>query len=102
LCNTAYDLPLRGVKAADRDKKLAYFETNAVRMQYRRFRDHGMFVGSGAVEAGCKHVIGQRLKLSGMHWTIPGATGILTLRCHHASGRFDQIWIRPHNQTTAA
>jgi hypothetical protein len=34
-----------------------------------------------------------------MHWTIPGATGITTLRCQDASDRWDQIWQRPHNQT---
>jgi hypothetical protein len=61
-----------------------------------------MFVGSGAVEAGCKAVIGQRLKLSGMRWAIPGATAIATLRCQEASGQWEQIWQRPHNQTTAA
>ena len=38
-------------------------------MRYQHFRSLGMFVGSGAVEAGCKAVIGQRLKLSGMHWS---------------------------------
>jgi hypothetical protein len=27
-----------------------------------------------------------------MRWNIPGATGILTLRCQHASGRWEQIW----------
>jgi hypothetical protein len=61
-----------------------------------------VFVGSGAVEAGCKAVIGQRLKLSGMHWPVPGATGILTLRCQQASGRWEQIWQQPHNQTPSA
>ena len=61
-----------------------------------------MFVGSGAVGAGCKAIIGQRLKLSGMRWNIPGATGILTLRCQEASGRWDQIWTQPHNQTVTA
>ena len=62
-------------------------------------REHGMFVGSGAVEAGCKAIIGQRLKLSGMRWNIPGATSILTLRCQQASNRWEQIWPHPHNQT---
>jgi len=61
-------------------------------MRYAYFRDHGMFIGSGTVEAGCKAVIAQRLKLSGMRWNIPGATGILTLRCQQASNRFDHIW----------
>ncbi len=83
-------------------KALAYFKTNAHRMRYAYFRDHGMFVGSGTVEAGCKAIVGQRLKLSGMRWNIPGATGILTLRCQHASGRWEQIWTQPHNQTTTA
>lgn len=92
-------LPLDDATARDTLKALAYFKTNAHRMRYRYFREHGMFVGSGVVEAGCKSVIGQRLKLSGMRWNIPGATGILTLRCHHASGRPDQIWLQPHNQT---
>jgi hypothetical protein len=81
-----------GDLARDTEKALAYFKTNAHRMRYAYFRDLGMFVGSGTVEAGCKAVIGQRLKLSGMRWNIPGATGILTLRCQHASGRWEQIW----------
>jgi hypothetical protein len=59
-----------------------------------------MFIGSGVVEAGCKSLVGQRLKLSGMRWNIPGATGILTLRCHRESNRFDQIWPHPNNQTS--
>jgi hypothetical protein len=84
--------------SAERDKALGYFKTNAHRMRYAYFRDLGMFVGSGTVEAGCKAIIGQRLKLSGMRWNIPGATGILTLRCHQASNRWDQIWHNHHNQ----
>ncbi len=55
-------LPLDG----DTAKALAYFKTNAHRMRYAYFREHGMFIGSGTVEAGCKAVVGQRLKLSGM------------------------------------
>lgn len=95
-------LALTGDLARDTEKALAYFKTNAHRMRYAYFRDHGMFVGSGTVEAGCKAVVGQRLKLSGMRWNIPGATGILTLRCQHASGRWEQIWTQPHNQTATA
>jgi hypothetical protein len=37
-----------------------------------------------------------------MRWNVPGATGITTLRCHEASNRWEQIWKRPHNQTSAA
>lgn len=76
---------LDGPKAHDLDVAVRYFETNAHRMRYSYYRSLGMFVGSGVVEASCKAVIGQRLKLSGMHWSARGATGITTLRCHHAS-----------------
>jgi len=73
-------------------KALAYFSTNAHRMRYAYFREHGMFIGSGTVEAGCKAIIAQRLKLPGMRWSIRGATGILTLRCQQASNRWEHIW----------
>jgi hypothetical protein len=102
ILSAARELPLTGVKADDRDKALGYFQTNACRMRYACFRDLGMFVGSGAVEAGCKAVIGQRLKLSGMRWSVPGAASIAVLRCQQASGRWEDIWQRPHNQTTVA
>jgi len=93
------DLDFTGSLSGERDKALAYFDHNAHRMRYRHFRNLGMFVGSGVVEAGCKSIAGQRLKLSGMRWTIDGATGIATLRCMDASDRWEEIWQRPRSQT---
>ena len=61
-------------------------------MDYRRYRANGWFIGSGIVEAGCKHVVGQRLKQSGMFWSRRGAENILALRCIDASRRLDQFW----------
>ena len=58
-----------------------YFERNAERMRYPKFRWQHLFVGSGVIEAGCKTVIGSRLKRSGMFWTVRGANAILALRC---------------------
>jgi hypothetical protein len=101
ICAAARTFPLAGRKAADLATALGYFEHNAHRMRYAHFRKLGMFVGSGAVEAGCKSIVAQRCKLSGMRWTIPGATGILTLRCLQASGRWEEIPARP-GQTPAA
>lgn len=69
-----------------------YFERNAVRMRYPAFRTQGLFVGSGVVEAGCKEVIGCRLKRSGMFWTVRGANAIIALRCCRLSGRFQDYW----------
>ena len=69
-----------------------YFERNAERMRYPEFRRQGLFVGSGVVEAGCKKVIGARLKRSGMFWTVRGANAIIALRCCRLSGRFEDYW----------
>jgi len=69
-----------------------YFERNADRMRYPKFRQQHFFVGSGVIEAGCKTVIGSRLKQSGMFWTVRGANAILALRCCHLNGRFEDYW----------
>ncbi len=69
-----------------------YFERNAERMRYPAFRAHGLFVGSGVIEAGCKVVIGARLKCSGMFWTVRGANAIIALRCCRISRRFEDYW----------
>jgi len=69
-----------------------YFERNAERMRYPQFRRQHLFVGSGVIEAGCKTVIGSRLKQSGMFWTVGGANSIIALRCCHLNGRFEDYW----------
>ena len=69
-----------------------YFERNAERMRYPQFRRQHLFVGSGVIEAGCKTVIGSRLKQSGMFWTVRGANAIVALRCCHLNGRFEDYW----------
>jgi hypothetical protein len=102
ICAAARAYPLAGIKKDELDTALGYFENNAPRMRYHWFRQCGLFTGSGVVEAGCKTVIGQRLKLSGMHWTTAGADAITTLRCQQASRPEDKIWGTPHNQTGAA
>lgn len=69
-----------------------YFETNAERMRYPEFRRRGLFVGTGVMEAGCKTVIGTRLKQSGMFWSVRGANAIIALRCCQLSGNFEDYW----------
>ena len=70
-----------------------YFERNAQRMRYPRFRRQHWFVGSGVIEAGCKTVVGSRLKQSGMFWTVPGANAIVALRCCHLNAQFEDYWV---------
>jgi len=89
---------LQAIQTADADLAMKirneanYFATNAARMKYPKFRKQHLFVGSGVIEAGCKTVIGHRLKQSGMFWTVEGANSILALRCSHLNGRFEDYW----------
>jgi hypothetical protein len=69
-----------------------YFERNAERMRYPKFRGQHLFVGSGVIEAGCKTVVAFRLKRSGMFWTVRGANAILALRSCHLNGEFEDYW----------
>ena len=70
-----------------------YFERNAERMRYPKFRAQHLFVGSGVIEAGCKSVVGNRLKRSGMFWTLRGANAIIALRCTTLNNRFEDYWV---------
>jgi hypothetical protein len=88
----------KGYPVRDRDSS-SYLATF---VRYRSFRSRGLFTGSGVVEAGRRSVIGQRLRSSGMRWTVPGADAITALRCREASSRWEAICHPPRNQTDAA
>lgn len=73
-------------------KEIAYLENNLARMSYGTFRKAGFFIGSGVVEAGCKAVIGKRMKGSGMLWSEEGAQLMLDLRCAFSSNLLNSFW----------
>jgi len=102
ICKAARVFPLAGVKKDELDTALGYFENNAPRMRYHWFRQCGLFVGSGVVEASCKTIVGQRLKQAGMHWTVNGADAIIALRCREASSTWEAVCNTPHTQTPTA
>jgi hypothetical protein len=71
---------------------IGYFDGNRERMRYAKFRQQELFVGSGVIEAGCKTIVGYRLKQSGMRWSLRGANAIIALRCAQLSGRWEEFW----------
>jgi hypothetical protein len=85
-------VPLPGYDKELCEREIGYFEKNKERMRYADFKKRGMFVGSGVMEAGCRTVVGQRLKQSGMHWTVRGANNIIALRCSLLSNRWEDFW----------
>jgi hypothetical protein len=78
--------------AEDIKTEANYFQRNAERMRYPKFRKQGLFVGSGVIEAGCKTLIATRLKRSGMFWTVRGANAVIAVRCCRHSREFDDYW----------
>lgn len=79
-----------------------YIWKNRRRMRYPKLRKQGFCTSTGVVEAGCKVVVGTRLKRAGMHWTVRGANAIIALRCSKLSGRFEDFWERCSDRRPAA
>jgi len=81
-------------KAARRGfgKAYNYLRLRTKHMQYAAFRNRGLPIGSGITEAACKTVFTQRLKLSGMRWSIEGAQTILNLRVILLSGLWEEVY----------
>ena len=72
-------------------REIGYFTRNRKRMQYAKFRAQGLMIGSGPVEAGCKVVVGERLKCSGMRWSGPGADSVLAIRTRVLNRQWDVL-----------
>lgn len=83
-------------------KCFQYLHRNRARMRYPRLEAQGLCTSTGVVEAGCKVVVGTRLKRAGMHWTVRGSNAIIALRCSRLSGRFQDFWERRTDTRKAA
>ena len=70
---------------------IEYYTTHRNRMQYKTYREKGMLIGSGPIEAAHRHVIQQRMKLSGQRWTIKGAQQVANLRVSFKSNQWNEV-----------
>lgn len=68
-----------------------YIMNNRQRIDYKTYKDKGYYIGSGAIESANKMVIQQRMKQSGMRWSIQGGQYIAALRTKHESGLWDDV-----------
>lgn len=71
-----------------------YLQNNATRIDYKRYLELGLMIGSGVVESSNRRLVTVRLKQSGMHWSVEGANGVMALRAIYlsASDRWRNIW----------
>jgi hypothetical protein len=86
----------RGRTRGSRRKRMGaartYFRNQQERMHYAAYQRQHLPLASGVMEAACKTLVTQRLKGSGMAWTMVGGQAILTLRSLLQSGRWAQAW----------
>jgi len=82
----------RSPEAKDAKQKLiSYYTEHDDRMQYKTYREAGLLIGSGPIEAAHRSVIQQRMKRSGQKWTIKGAQAIANLRCYRCSDAWSMV-----------
>ena len=74
-----------------RKELLTYLLNNQRRMQYKTYKDKGLFIGSGAIEAANKEVIQKRFKLSGQRCTKKGLQQIANLRTAQKSKKWHNV-----------
>lgn len=81
-------------KAASKPTRTAlrYFRRNAPFMDYPTFLAKGLPIATGVIEGACRHLIQDRLGITGARWDLPGAEAMLRLRALHTSGDWDAYW----------
>jgi hypothetical protein len=79
---------------AEVEKQQTFFRNNGDRMTYASFRERGLPIGSGVVEAAGKMLVKARLCRTGMHWSRTGGQHILSARTIVKSDRWDAVWSR--------
>ncbi len=76
---------------ADKQRLLRYLLKNQYRMDYLKYREAGLQIGSGAIEAAHRTLVQTRMKKSGQRWSDQGAKNMLNLRVAFKSNRWDLV-----------
>jgi hypothetical protein len=85
----------RGLTAAARkpaDTCANYIERYKAYTQYDAYLKAGLPIATGVIEGACRHVIRDRMEITGARWSLAGAEAILRLRSLRASGDLDTYW----------
>jgi len=69
-----------------------YLDKHRDHIDYAKFKELGLPIGSGMVESACKWLIQQRFKGVGMRWSEDGFNHLLHLRLAWVNGRFDDLF----------
>lgn len=94
---------VRGLSAEQRapvDKAAAYLLKRKGMMTYDKLLAIGAPIATGVIEGACRHLINDRMDLTGARWRLPSAEAVLRLRSLMSSGDFDEYW-RFHEKVEA-
>jgi hypothetical protein len=86
---------LRGLKTRERkpiDTAARYLREHKEMMRYDKLLGIGAPIATGIIEGACRHVINDRMGLTGALWRLPSAEAVLRLRSIISSGDFDAYW----------
>jgi hypothetical protein len=68
---------------------ITYFDNNRPYMKYDEYLAAGYPIGSGMAEGACRHVVKDRMEMTGMRWTLKGAQSMLHLRAIYLNGDWE-------------
>lgn len=80
---------LRGSRGRQLSAAIGYLERNRRFMRYDEYLAAGFPIGSGVAEGACRHLVKDRMELTGMRWCTPGAQAMLDLRATYINGDWD-------------
>ena len=84
-----------GYSATERkgaDDAANYLTSKQPYLRYDHALEAGWPIATGIIEGACRHLVKDRLEVTGARWGLPGAEAILTLRALLANGDFDAYW----------
>jgi hypothetical protein len=61
-------------------------------LRYHEYLTAGLPIATGVIEGACRHLVQDRMGITGARWGLEGAEAILRLRALHVSGDFDAYW----------
>jgi hypothetical protein len=87
---TAYGY--RGPERAGADECARYLENKQDYLDYATALRKGWPIATGIIEGACRHIVKDRMDITGARWSLDGAEAILKLRALIATGDFDDYW----------
>jgi hypothetical protein len=86
---------LFGYKHSERagaDRCADYLTSLAGYLRYDLALTHGWPIATGVIEGACRHLVADRLDITGARWGLAGAEAVLRLRAVISNGDFDDYW----------